>query len=138
MLLKQCLIDLNISQSKLAAGIGWSRTQVNLFVNKGKFPVDAERFKAGIRLFAEQNPAMLSWLSDRQLTIEAYFDLGTGPVDLDAELMQVAQQTALYGPRSDTIQQLITVSRFLLDRLRRITERAEIETEGYRLLRGGV
>lgn len=137
-LLKQCIKELKISQASLADGIGWSRTAVNLFLNKGRVPVDAERFKAGVRLFAEKNPEMLAWLDQQDLTIEDFFP---GPVksgDLRHALADVLGQALRTGPRLDMITKLAIVSDYLLGTLRNITDTAQIEAAGVGMLGGRV
>lgn len=116
----ECIRACNISQKAVAEAIGWSRTQVNLTFRKGRFPVDAERFKAGVRKWAENSPEVLAWLRERMLTVEALFDwVGQPePVDLDAAILNVVGRAGCSGPRTADLLTLARVSRYLLEELR--------------------
>lgn len=128
-LLKTCMDDLKISQKAVSAGIGWSRTVVNHFVNQGRMPVDAERFRAGLRRYIEQNQPVMAWLNSRGAEIDEIFDIPLPLADLEDELVNVIGWTALTGPRTETVNRLARVSLYLLDCLRQTTETADIETE---------
>lgn len=134
MLLKQCITELKISQKSVAEGIGWSRTAVNLFLNQGRIPVDAERFRAGVRRFVEQNPEIDTWLTENGRLIEELFMPPAACVDLEEMIIDLVGFAALYGPRTDTLNRFARVSQYLLECLRAVTETAEIEAEAARLL----
>ncbi|HIJ95807.1 MAG TPA: hypothetical protein HPP94_08750 [Desulfuromonadales bacterium] len=134
MLLKQCITELKISQKSVAEGIGWSRTAVNLFLNQGRIPVDAERFRAGVRRFVEQNPQIDTWLTENGTHIEALFVPPAACVDLEEVIIDLVGFAALYGPRTDTLNRFARMSQYLLECLRAVNDTAEIETEAARLL----
>lgn len=133
-LLKKCITELKISQKAVAEGIGWSRTALNLFLNYGRMPVAAERFKAGVRRYLEQTPAIEEWLADRGVSIEMLFVAPPVSADLEEVILDLVGYFGMYGPTTDVLHRFARTSQFLLDQLRAITETAEIESEAAKML----
>lgn len=133
-LLKECITELKISQKTVAEGIGWSRTALNLFLNKGRMPVDAERFRASVRRHIEQSPAIDGWLTERGIVIDDLFLAPPVAADLEEVMLDLVGFAAMYGPRTDTVNRFARMGQYLLDCLRSVTETAEIEAEAARLL----
>lgn len=139
--LKECLHICNISQSTIAAEIGWSRTQVSLTLNSGRFPVAAERFRARVRKFAEGNTLIMTWLSVRNLSVDALFDDLSGcELSLETQINALLGAAMLRGPLTTDITRLGRVSLFLLATMQTQGEgidMTEIEKEASILI-GGV
>lgn len=133
-ILKECIKELKISQKAVAEGIGWSRTALNLFLNQGRIPVDAERFKAGVRRYMEQNPIIEEWLSDHGMTTETLFVTPHPCSDLEYVITDLVGWFGMYGPSTDVLHRFARTSQFLLDHLRAITDTAEIEAEAATIL----
>lgn len=134
MTLKTCIKELKISQKTVAEGIGWSRTALNLFLNSGRLPVDAERFKAGVRRYLEQNPAIEEWLLDHGVGTEMLFITPPVSTDLEEVILDMVGYFGMYGPTTDVLHRFARTSQFLLEHLRAITETAEIEAEAASML----
>ena len=133
-LLKQCINELKISQKAVSEGIGWSRTALNLFLNQGRIPVDAERFRAGVRRYVERTPVIDDWLTERGICFEDLFLSPESAADLEEVILDLVGSAAMYGPRTDTLNRFARVSQYLLECLRMVTDTAEIEAEAARLL----
>ncbi|ALC15628.1 helix-turn-helix protein [Desulfuromonas soudanensis] len=118
--LRECLESCGITQKSLASAIGWSPTQISLTLRKGRFPVDSERFRSGVRKFVDETPEVRAWVREQGLTIDALFDRppSSEPVDLDNAILTVVGRVATAGPRTDDLLSLARVARYLLGELR--------------------
>lgn len=71
--IKRLIVECDISQGELAAGLGVSRPLINLAINKGYLPPTLPDFRQRMERFLtapERNPAVAAWL-DRQGIIMA-------------------------------------------------------------------
>ena len=132
--LKTCITELKISQATVARGVGISRTAMNMYLNSGRMPVDAERFKAGIRKYMEVNPLIEEWLIERGIWIENLFTSPPLSADLEEVIVDLVGYFGLHGPTTNVLHRFARVSQYLLEQLRAITETADIEAEAANIL----
>jgi hypothetical protein len=97
-------------------------------------PVDAERFRASVRRYVEQTPIIEEWLTERGIVADELFLAPLAAADLEEVIRSLVANTAIYGPRTDTLNRFARCAQFLLDSLRAVTETVEIEAEAARLL----
>lgn len=134
-----CIQDLGITQTAVANATGWSRSQINQTFRSGKLPADAERFRAGIRMWAEKTEEVCLWLGERGLSFEALCDRIVEPktADLAAALDTLVTRTIIGGPRTTDLLNSIRVNRYLLHRIKEIGLKetiASIEAEAAGML----
>ena len=132
-----CIRELGISQADVARETGWSRSQINQSFRSGKLPADAERFRAGIRKWAEATEAVLTWLAEEQLSVEALCDRMDAVVDLGTALENLIIRTHHNGPRTDDLLRLTRVTLYLAASLKKvapINAIASIEAEAVGML----
>lgn len=61
--LKGFLEELKVPQMAVVNATGWSKTQISLTLSTGKFPADADKFRADVLAFIKGNATILAGLS---------------------------------------------------------------------------
>jgi transcriptional regulator with XRE-family HTH domain len=91
--IKQIIDELGITQQTVADKTGWSKAQISLTFNNGKFPANADRFKVDMAVFAKETPAIWELMQTRSIGLADLCEKAT------ADIPNAAGELSGLGPQ---------------------------------------